>query len=219
MDRRERVANLDESFLAVQDGVQSRIWTALPAIVQSYDPIENTIVAQPSVQGQFRDTDGNWTNVNLPLLLDVPVHFAGGGRYTLTFPLALNDEVLVIFASRCIDAWWKYGGIQVQTALRMHSLSDGFAIPVVFSVPRVPENISTNSAVLRSNDGAISIEITDSNVMNLVAPGGLNIIGDVNVTGTVMASGEGTFNGGHTVSAHHHGGVVAGGANTSGPTG
>jgi hypothetical protein len=35
----------------------------------------------------------------------------------------------------------------------------------------------------------------------------------------VTASGEGVFNGGHTVSAHTHGGVQAGGAHTATPEG
>ena len=38
-------------------------------------------------------------------------------------------------------------------------------------------------------------------------------------TGAFTATGEGTFNGGHTVSAHKHGGVQAGSSQTSTPTG
>lgn len=46
-----------------------------------------------------------------------------------------------------------------------------------------------------------------------------DLTGDVKVTGKVDATKEGTFNGGHTVSAHKHGGVTAGGAQTATPTG
>jgi phage baseplate assembly protein gpV len=41
----------------------------------------------------------------------------------------------------------------------------------------------------------------------------------VQVNGTVTATGEGTFNGGHTVSQHKHGGVQTGGGSTGTPTG
>ncbi len=56
-------------------------------------------------------------------------------------------------------------------------------------------------------------------VVNIVAPGGVNINGNVSVTGTVTASAEVTANGGHTVSAHKHGGVQTGSGQTATPTG
>lgn len=49
--------------------------------------------------------------MDLPILPDVPVVFPGGGGFALTFPVAAGDECLVVFASRCIDAWWQSGGV------------------------------------------------------------------------------------------------------------
>ena len=49
-------------------------------------------------------TKGEW--LSLPKLLDVPCHFPRAGGYCLTFPVKPDDEVLVIFGDRCIDAWW-----------------------------------------------------------------------------------------------------------------
>jgi hypothetical protein len=191
VDRRERVGSMDEVLLATQDSLQAKMWTALPAIVQSWNRTENTVVAQPSIEAQVRNLSGVWTNTKLPLLLDVPVVFPGGGGFTMTFPLAVGDEVLVVFASRCIDAWWKYGGIQVQAFLRMHSLSDGFAIPRPTSVPRVPGSISAANVQIRADDGATVIEMTPADVINITAPGGVNIVGNLRVTGSVTA-GYGT---------------------------
>jgi phage baseplate assembly protein gpV len=48
-----------------------------------------------------------------------------------------------------------------------------------------------------------------------VAPGGLNIKGNVNITGTATATGEVEGNG-IKLSTHEHSGVTAGGG-TSGP--
>ena len=47
----------------------------------------------------------------------------------------------------------------------------------------------------------------------------VTISNDLEVTGAVVAQGEGTFNGGHTVSQHTHGGVASGGTDTATPTG
>lgn len=189
------------------------VWTALPGIVQSYDAITNTCVVQPAIKGLVRAADGATSWVQLPLFQDVVVHFPGGGGLALTFPLAQGDEVLVIFSSRCIDAWWQSGGIQQQAELRMHDLSDGFAIPMVWSVPNVLPNISTTTTQLRNQAGTAYIELTPAGVINIVAPGGLNVNGEIIATGEVIAKSS------HTVSAHVHGGVTTGAGSTGGPTG
>lgn len=223
MDQRERINDSNEALLAAMDGRQAQVWTALPATIQSYNPQKMTCEAQPTIQARVRDKDGNMSWVNLPVLVDVPVIFPGGGGFTLTFPVAAGDEALIIFSSRCIDAWWQNGGVREQLELRMHDLSDGFAIvgprsqPNVLAKKGTPPSAST--VQLRSDDGQMYIEMAGGNVVNIKVPGGLNITGDVKVTGKVTATGEGTFNGGHTVSAHVHGGVTAGGANTNTPTG
>ncbi|WP_413206709.1 Gp138 family membrane-puncturing spike protein, partial [Rhodospirillum sp. A1_3_36] len=137
-----------------QDGRQAEIWTALPGIIQSYDPLAITVTVQPSLKGILTDGRGKATEVTLPLLVDVPVCFPCGGGFTLTFPIKPGDEAMVVFSSRCIDSWWQSGGIQDQAEQRMHDLSDGMAIVGLRSQPRVlnpvadPENVQ-----LRSDDG------------------------------------------------------------------
>ncbi|MDI3653270.1 Gp138 family membrane-puncturing spike protein, partial [Pseudomonas aeruginosa] len=141
-------------WLAVAfNGLQSKLWTALPGIIQSFDAVAMTCTVQPAVQGLVRDEAGNQSPADLPLLLDCPVQFPAGGGCTLTFPVKPGDECLVVFASRCIDSWWQSGGIQAQAELRMHDLSDGFALLGFRSQPRVIGAVSTNSAQLRSDDG------------------------------------------------------------------
>lgn len=164
MDRRERSDSLFESISAAQQARQAGIWTAMPAIVQSFNAEQMTIVAQPAIQAQMRAPDGKVSWATLSLLLDVPVLFQGGGGYTLTFPIVAGDEALIVFSSRCLDAWWQSGGVQVQAELRMHDLSDGFALVGLRSLPRVPPAVSTTATQLRTDDGQTYIEI---------APGGL----------------------------------------------
>lgn len=174
MDRRERINSLQEAMIAILDGLQARLWTALPAIVQSFDAEKITCKAQPAIQAQFQQQDGSWLWVKMPLLLDVPVVFPGAGGYTLTFPVAEGDEALIIFSSRCIDAWWASGGIQVQAELRMHDLSDGFAIVGLRSQPR-KFTVSTTAMQLRSDDGEAKIEFSAGHVINIETTGGVNI--------------------------------------------
>lgn len=219
MDQRERSNNFEESVRAMVNGFLSEVWTALPGIVQSFDATKMTVVVQPTIQAYVRNSDGTQSWTQIKNFVDVPVVFPCAGGFALTLPIAAGDEVLVIFASRCIDQWWQSGDSSIQAVLRMHDIGDGFAIPGPQSVPRVLSSVSTQNAQLRTRDGSCYIEITPSGVVNIVAPGGVNITGDVNITGSVVATEEGTFNGGHTVSEHVHGGVQPGGADTDTPTG
>ena len=148
----ERVNDNQEALRLALEGHQAQVWTALPGIIESFDADAVTCTVQPAIKAEVRAPDGSTEWVSLPLLLDCPVAFQRGGGGTLTFPIAKNDECLVIFASRCIDAWWSAGGVQVQSEFRMHDLSDGFVIVGPYSQPTKIWNISTNSVQLRSND-------------------------------------------------------------------
>lgn len=198
-------------MIAVLAGHQSGMWTALPAIVQSFDQSVGTLTAQPSIQAKVTDKTGAAKWVNLPVLVDVPVCWQGGGGYTLTFPIAAGDECLIVFASRCIDAWWQSGGVQPQAELRMHDLSDGFAFVGTRSRARKLASISSAGVTLRNDTDTVHIELAGTAV-NIVAPGGINLIGPVTMTGTV------TNNGKNIGSTHTHTGVTPGGGTTGTPS-
>jgi len=95
---------------------------ALPGIVKSFDKATQTASIQPAL----RRRKGN-TNIQLPVLLDVPVYFMGGADGGITFPVSEGDECLVVFADACIDAWFQNGGIANAISVRQHDYSDGFA--------------------------------------------------------------------------------------------
>lgn len=151
-NRMHNAGNWVEALQRAMEGKQTEIWTALPAQVESFDASKRTIVAQPTIQLQVEDQYGNTQWRSMPLFHDVVVQFPGGGGFVLTFPLQQGDEGILVFSSRCIDAWWERGGIQVQSELRMHDLSDGFFIPTVRSMPNVESDISTTEAQWRSVD-------------------------------------------------------------------
>lgn len=158
MDRRERANDPVEAQRAALDGKQAEMWTALPGIVESFDPDAMTVCVQPSIKGQVQDEGGNASSVDLPLLTDVPVVFPCGGGFTLTHPIKPGDECLVIFASRCIDGWWQSGGVGGTPDERMHDLSDGIAIVGPRSQPRklVPA-VDADNVQLRTDDGQAHI--------------------------------------------------------------
>lgn len=161
MDPRERLNDSEEAFRTATEGLLKGLWTALPGIIQSFNNTAMTCVVQPAIMGQQRKEDGSVLSIEMPLLLDCPVQFQGGGGCTGTFPIAEGDECLVVFSSRCIDSWWQSGGIQAQAELRMHDLSDGFVLPGIRSQPRVLSGgVSTTEAQLRTDTGLTWVGVT-----------------------------------------------------------
>lgn len=170
MDRRERINDRIEEARAALEGKQAEIWTALPGIIQSYDPASMTVSVQPAISGKITGEDGASSPVNLPILPDVPVVFPTGGGFTLTFPIKDGDECLVVFSSRCIDGWWAGGGVQEPMESRMHDLSDGFAIVGPRHKGRALQPAADAENVqLRSDDGTNHVTITPDNDVQVVS--------------------------------------------------
>jgi len=188
MDRRERGADLNDVIIMVMQGMQAYVWTALPAIITSYNATAMTVSCRPAIQAKVQNKDGTYEWATLPELLDCPVCFQGGGGYTLTFPVQAGDEALIVFSSRCIDAWWQSGGIQQQSELRMHDLSDGFAIVGIRSQPR-RISCSTSACELRNDSGSVIISLDGSSV-DIAAPTVAITAGTTTVNGDMIVNGN-----------------------------
>ncbi|TJZ75571.1 Gp138 family membrane-puncturing spike protein [Chitiniphilus eburneus] len=226
----ERHNNPVADMLIGLEYLQSNLWTALPGYIISFNVEAMTCSVQVTISMKVRDEHGNVSSVAIKPLVDCPVYFPSGGGATLTFPVKPGDECLVVFASRCIDSWWQSGGVQEQADLRMHDLSDGFALVGVRSQPRMLPGISTSSTQLRSDNGSAYIDLNPgSGKVRIVAPGGFEVVAPesefsakVTIKGlfTYLAGmvGFGTAfsNSTRTDETHTHSGVQTGGG-TSGP--
>ncbi len=160
MDRNQLLNDAEQAMRLVLDGRQSGMWTALPCIIKSVDFSTMTLEAQPAIQGTVETETGAVQSVNLPLLVDVPIVFPSAGGFALTLPIAAGDECLVVFSSRCIDAWWQNGGIARPMEARMHDLSDGFAIPALMSQPKKLSSVSSTEVQIRNLAGTTYLSIT-----------------------------------------------------------
>ena len=232
MDIRQLVGNDFENGQMQSTAKQANIWTALPGIIQTFNPLKMTCTVQPAIQAILFDASGLPVNTTLPLLVDCPIQFLAGGNCTITFPINLGDECLIIFASRCIDAWWQSSGVQPQAELRLHDLSDGFILLGFRSVPRVIANISVNSIQIRSDDGAAFMELnptthavkmTDGHGATITLNGDGTITsaattwthtGNIAINGNTTHTGQVSANGHRIDETHKHTGVTTGGGQT-----
>ena len=221
MDVAERGDDHEAAIKSAVRESRASLWTAMPGIVVSYDPDKQTAAVQPAIQGYPPTTRGVAAPVNMPVCLDCPVSFPRGGGYALTFPLNEGDEGMLVFASRCIDAWWQSGGVQPQAELRMHDLSDGMFIPGVTSQSRKLADATSVGMEVRTDDGhtrtqfgsgSVSSSFLDGDKFVDWSPGGLTASGNLGsasafsggwttptgdvmtVVNGVLAIGNGTIN-------------------------
>lgn len=219
MRRTERLNDIEESLRLALEAERAGIWTALPAIVVAANLAAQTVSAQPTIQGTITGPDGVARNVNLPLLVDVPIVWPRAGGFALTFPVAAGDEVLIVFASRCIDSWWQSGGIGAPAEVRMHDLSDGFAILAPTSQPKRLGGVSSSNVQLRDSAGSTFVEITPSGAVNIVAATSINLTApSIKFHGEVQQDGGALVSNGITYGTHKHTGVQTGGGTSGGPT-
>ena len=236
MDRRARIDNELVKLQAMLSSWQAGIFTALPGIYHAPGKDKQTANVKAAIKGKVSDQKGGWTDKEMPLLINLPIVWPGGGGFQLTFPLSEGDEGLIVFAQRCIDAWWERGGVQPQAEMRMHDISDGFFIPAMLSQSKAPSTAASTSTVqLRSADGATYIEVAAGNLVNVHASAGTTITGPVTITGNLTLGGTISGTGGGAIAGnlhmagtvqagtvvlntHIHAGVTTGGGVTAGPT-
>jgi hypothetical protein len=165
MDRRERQSDFNEILKSSFESGQSELHTAIPGIVQSFNPATMTAVVQPSITVEIRQADGSKKEMVLPVLTDCPVVFPSGGGFILSFPIKAGDNCLVVFAERCIDGWWQNGGVSRQVEKRMHDLSDGFVLVGCFAQTGIP-SITQNKTSLKALDGSAEV-IMDNDTLDM----------------------------------------------------
>lgn len=198
-DQAQKAANPDEAYKAHIDAALKDLHTSMPGVVQSYDPATQTASVQPALKRLFSEKGA----VALPVCVDVPVSFPGGGDFYLTFPVKAGDDCILIFSERCIDFWHANGGVQLPAEYRLHDLSDAFAIVGVNSQPRKLSNVQTDGAELRTRDRSTYIKLTNGTIYikgDIVHQGNNTQTGNLSRTGTSTQTGQATVQGGMAVS-------------------
>jgi hypothetical protein len=102
--------------------------TAEPAIVESVDHATCTVDVQPLLMRVRQTESGEREVTRAPMVVGVPVLFAGGGGSRLTFPVKRGDVCLLLVATRSIARWNAIGGEVDPEDNRAHHISDSIAL-------------------------------------------------------------------------------------------
>lgn len=158
---------------AIKAGVRAGLLDTMvsaPAIIQSFDPETQTITADIAIQRIVDGKDENYT-----LLIDIPIIFPTVQGFHITLPIKKGDEALVVFADRCIDNWFKDGGIQKQAEHRAHHISDGFAIVGINSQSNKITGYDSDNMVIRNTENDQKITLKASGDIEVDTPKDVNI--------------------------------------------
>jgi len=224
----QQAASVDQAFAEQIEGRLKNLHTCLPGIIVNFDGVTQTATVQPAIQRIFTEKGP----VNLPVCVDVPVLFPGGGGFALTFPVTAGDECLLMFSERAIDLWFTFGQTQPPSEYRLHDLSDGVALVGLNSQPNVLTDYHPTNVELRNRARTVRLSLYPDGTIELVnalasmalAPNGLTTItsslgitinADVTVNGTLTATTD-VIGGGKSLKTHVHSGVQ-GGVGNSGP--
>lgn len=180
----------------IQNGIDNRLkdlHTAMPGIVESFNPDEQTISVQPAIRRVFKTVDSEseiLVPTELPILINVPVVQPRGGGFSITFPIKRGDECLLVFCERSIDKWQKFGNTQEPGARRFHALSDATAFIGISSLPNVIPDYDPNNVQIKKDNGSV--------IVTLKADGNLELHADSNITAdcvdaTLTCSGSATI--------------------------
>jgi len=150
--------------------------------------------AMVAVQPMVDQVDGFGNRTAHGTIYNIPCFRYQAGICAFIVDPVAGDIGLAVFADRDISQVKATGAISGPGSARQNSWADGLYF----------------GAFLGSTPSTY-VQATQDGVINIVAPGGLNITADVAITGTV------TDNGVNISSTHVHGGVTTGGSNTEVP--
>lgn len=120
----ERTHDNIEQIFKMQDALGFDLRVAAPGIIQSVDFTRQTCTVQLAIRERLND-NGNLSWDEIPLLLDVPFIYSGGG-YCVTLPISPGDDCLVVLVITALTPGgrtavfrtrWSGAGMTFRTAL------------------------------------------------------------------------------------------------------
>lgn len=216
----------------------AKVRTSIPVQVTAVHGGGLAPVGRIDVQPLIQQTDSAGNVMALPVLYGLPYLRWQGGTSAVILDPAVGDIGLVCFADRDVSAVIASLKQSAPGSNRRFSLADGFymgatlnAEPTQYlqfdpesgitlnSPKTITEQIGIDSGAARVVMNSSGIVLSFGGHSITINSSGIAISGPVTGDNTATFDKEGTFNGGHTVSAHVHPGVTSGSSNTAAPTG
>lgn len=161
MDREE----LDIAFAKIIDNYMRSFNFCMPGKVTAFDKATQTVSVQPCFQRLYADAD---EPENMPIIEDVPVQYIGSGDFWVTYEVAVDSYVLLVFAQRSLATWFDKGNVVDPELNHILQESDAIAIPGINPAPGVIPDAETsfpNGFAITDREGNHYIQITAGKVI------------------------------------------------------
>lgn len=164
--------------------------------IDSYDASTQTATIKLTVKSLLNDEGGVKTYKEQPILLEVPVIVLSGGTSYLSFPTTQGDDCLVFFNDRDIENWYLTGGVSEPNTVRMHDLSDAFALVGIKNSQNLFTDIDSGKLKLRFDaDTLIEFEVGKATLkaISVIIQGNQTVNGNSIINGTLNTTGLATL--------------------------
>jgi hypothetical protein len=173
-DRGERMTEKNTLAAAIETTVMTllaaNIHTCLPGRIETYEFKKQKATVKPLIKRKYVDD----TVQELPVLTNVPVVFPRTKKSGITFPLIRGDGVLIVFSERALERWKSSGDDTEPGDSRKFDLSDGLAIPGLFSF--ADNNLASNNNDLEIHHNGFKIVIKKNGKIQLLGLGGTDLV-------------------------------------------
>lgn len=157
--------------------LKDQIHTMIPGEIVSYDHSKRQCKVKPVIN--IHTEQGI---IEFPVLTSVKVQFPFGGGYGISFELIAGDTGGIFFSESSLAEWIKQGGITTPKSKRSHHVSDAIFIPGVIPDAALPSFTHSGDGISISNSAG-----TRKIVLNSA---GVDVLGDLSVTGNISATGD-----------------------------
>lgn len=144
--------------------------TMIPGRVESYDAAKQVADVAPVVRRPIRTDDDDQEHEELPVISNVPVQWARGGGFSLHFPIAKGDHVMLVFSEAAIAQWRESGQLSDPGDLRRHDLSYPIAVPgISFEGAPLADAPAANEGTITVGPGGVMRVSTAGGTADFVA--------------------------------------------------
>lgn len=169
----------------------------LPAIVLSYDRVNNVANILPLIQ--WVDTQNE--SITRPGAMSIPVLSLGGGGFHINFPLKKNDLGWIKANDRDLSLFLASLSLSIPPTSRHNSFADAMFIPDVYRNYTI-NSADSGSLVIQTTSSSTRIAIDPNGNINITAPTSLNVTtptanfsADVNIAGNLKVTKNTTVTG------------------------
>jgi hypothetical protein len=158
-----RNTTLQDLLARFRESMVADLHTALPGKIVKYDESTQKADVQPLIKERYTDESGAQQSRELPVIPSVPVQFPGAGGYRITFPVAVGDTGLIMFAEASLDKWLVSGGTVDPAEERRHDLTDAIFLPGLRDFGHALTSAPTDRATFGKDDG-LQIHVDGSKI-------------------------------------------------------